>query len=193
MAQVLPESVRIAVRDAIYKKADEFSYMHKSRVESGAFMENLVRDPEVGRILADYMAKDMIKTYIKDAVLNRYMKEKKRKCLPSDPEELLASIRMVFSQGATIIHHEGADVFLFRLDDSDLLLIAQGTLLKWETALRKALEFIARSPGLPPREGSLHTLLNIAVLGASFTESDRAHLVSALSYVGVGLHLADQT
>lgn len=192
MAQNLPEAVRVTVRDAIYRKADEFSYMHKNRIESGVFMENLVRDPGVGRILADFMGKDSIKTYIKDAVLNRYMKEKKKSCLPSDPDAILLLARKFFTQSATLIHKEGGVVFLFRLDDGDLLLIVQGTLIKWETALRKALEFIARSPGLPPKAGVLHTLLNIAVLGLPFTAADRSHLASALSHVGVRLHIADQ-
>lgn len=190
MAANLPNRVRLQVRDAIYKKADDFCYMHKSRIESGVFMENLVKDPEVGKIIGEYLPKDAIKTYIKDAVLNRYMKEKKKGSLPSDPALLLPVIQKVYSQDADLIHAE--HVFLFRLEKGDLLLISQGTLVKWETALRKALEFIARSPGLPPQDGRLHTLLNIAVMGSPFTEADKNHLASALGHVGVTLNIADK-
>jgi len=188
----LPDKVRKVVKESVYKKADDFCYMHKSRVESGVFMENLVRDPEVGLVLAEYMNRGALKTYIKDAILNRYMKDKKRTWLPSKPDQIIPLMRKIYEQDASIIYHHGGDIFLFRLDNGDLVLIAQGTLLKWETALRKALEFLAKSPGLPPTTGRLHTLLNIAILGLPFTEADRTHLVTALGYVGVKLHIADQ-
>ncbi len=190
MAIVLPRAVQLQVKTAAYQKADDFGYMHKSRVDSGIFMENLVRDREVGGVLSQYMGKDAIKTYIKDAVLNRYMKDKKETILPSGPEGLLPLIRKLYLQEAHSIHAANP-VFLFRLENDDILLIAQGTLIKWETALRKALEFIETSPGLPPKEGPLHIVLNIAALGQPSTAADQIHLKKALAYVGVNIHFTD--
>lgn len=190
MAQNLPKAIQAQVKKAVFQKADDFGYMHKSRVDSGIFMENLTKDREVGGVLAQYMGKDAIKTYIKDAVLNRYMKDKKKKALPSKPEDLLPVIRKHYFQEAHSIH-AAKSIFLFRLESGDILLITQGTLVKWETALRKALEFIQSSPGLPPKEGNLHIVLNIASLGQPSTAADRDHLKKALAYVGVNIHFAD--
>lgn len=190
MSRILPKDIQIKVKASVYRKADDFGYMHKSRIESGIFIYNLIKDREVGVILADYMSKDAIKTYIKDAILNRYMKDKKRMALPSEPDKLLPVVRALYQQDASLI--DGSNpAFLFRLDNNDLLLIAQGTLLKWETALRKALEFIARAPGLPPKDRTLHVVLNIAALGQPSTESDRELLRQALAYVGVRIVFAD--
>ena len=190
MARDLPKGIQVKVREAVYRKADNFGYMHKSRVDNGLFMENLIKDREVGGILTQLMERDAIKTYIKDAVLNRYMKEKKKTILPSHPDGLLPIVKKLYQQGANSIHAANP-VFLFRLDNSDILLIAQGTLLKWETALRKALEFIEKSPGLPPKEGSFHVVLNIASLGQPSTAADREHLRKTLAYVGVDIYFTD--
>jgi hypothetical protein len=190
MANKLPRAVQAQVKKAVFQKADDFGYMHKSRVDSGIFMENLVKDREVGGVLAQYMGKDAVKTYIKDGVLNGYMKDKKKAALASEPEGLLPVIRRIYSQEAHTIHSANP-IFLFRLESGDILLIAQGTLIKWETALRKALEFIERSPGLPPKEGRLQIVLNIASLGQPSTAADRDHLKKALAYVGVNIHFAD--
>lgn len=190
MAVLLPKDVQLQVREGVYRKADEFGYMSKSRVDNGVFMDNLVKDYEVGGLLAQYIDKGTIKTYIKDAILNRYMKEKKKTILPTNPESFLPIVRKFFNQEAHSIYAIDP-VYLFRLDNNDMLLIAQGTLVKWETALRKALEFIAKAPGLPPKEGDLNIVLNIATLGQPSTQADRDHLKKALSYVNVILHFAE--
>lgn len=190
MAIVLPRNVQIQVREAVYRKADEFGYMHKSRVDSGTFMDRLVRDREVGSVLAQWMGKDSIKTYIKDGILNRYMKDKKKVVLSSGPERLLPVVREAYQQEAQLI--EGANsTFLFRLENNDIVLVAQGTFLKWETALRKALVLIEKAPGLPPEGVKLHIVLNIALLGHPSTRADRDHLKNALAYLGVELNFAD--
>lgn len=190
MAKILPPDVQLEVKQAVYSKADAFAYTHKSRIDSGVFMENLVSDHEVGEVLAQYMGKAAIKTYIKDGVLNRYMKDKKELVLPSKPAGLLPVIKKLYNQTAIPIHSVNS-IFLFRLENQDVLLVAQGTLLKWETALRKALEYVEKAPGLPPKEGTFHIVLNIATLGKPSTAADREHLVKALAYVGVKIHFAD--
>ncbi len=190
MSVNLPADVQAKVKRAVYRKADEFAYTHKSRVQNGVFMLNLVKDPEVGGLLGQFMGKAAIKTYIKDGVLNRYTKDKKEMVLPSKPAGLLPMVKKLYHQDAIPIESANP-VFLFRLGNKDVLLVAQGTLLKWETALRKALEFIEKAPGLPPKEETLHIVLNIATLGKPSTTADRDHLSKALAYVGVKIHFAD--
>lgn len=190
MTKNLPNEIRIKVKEVVYRLADEFGYMNKSRVDSGVFMENLAKNPEVGGVLAEFMEKGLIKTYIKDAVLNRYMKDKKHEVLPTCSEFLLPTMQKVLGCKALVIEEENP-VFLFRLENGALLLVSQGTFLKWETALRKALEFIAKAPALPPDGCDFHILLNIALLGESTTLADRNQLRKALDLIGVGVNFAD--
>lgn len=193
MAKSLQKEVQEAVKKSAHRKADIHSYLHKSRNENGVFMDNLIKDPEVGGVLEKHMKKAEIKTYIKDSILNRYSKDKALEALARDTEAAIRIARKVFRQESIEIDKQPAKMlFLLRLENGDILLVAQGTLLKWETALRKALEFITKSPGLPPPDNTkLHILLNIAVLGKPFTNADRTHLQSTLAHIGVMLHLAD--
>ncbi len=190
MSKKLPPEVRLAIKETVFHKADEFDYCHKSRIESGIFMEQLVKDKEVGKILAEFMPKADIKTYIKDALLNRYAKDMKQSLLPSDTDELRKVIRKVTGEDSVFVDRAGS-VYLFRLGGKNLVVVSQGTLIKWETALRKALEFIAKAPGLPPEEGDLRILLNIAVMGKPLTKGDREHIAAALKFVGVKVHFSE--
>lgn len=190
MAVKLPKEVQKRLKAAIYVKADEFGYMHKSRTENGEFMDRLVRDSQVGGVIAEYLSKDSIKTYIKDAVLNRYMKDKKGAALPSDPKSLAMVVGRFYKTEALPIDGAAA-THLYRLADDTLAIASQGTLLKWETALRKALEFVERSPGLPPKDGVFKILLNIASLGIHSTVADREHLRKSLALINVDINFAD--
>lgn len=190
MAKILPKEVMLEIRSAIYRKADDADYMHKTRIESGAFMDSLVKADDVGVILSNYMKKEKIRTYIKDGVLRVYTKAKRKYALPSNLEDLLPIVKLIYRQSAHKIDAEN-DLFLLRLDDNDLLLVAFGTLLKWESALRKALEYIAKAPGLPSETEKIQILLVIAVLNCPTTQADRNHLISALDYIGVKLSFVE--
>ncbi len=189
-AKKIPHSVRIQVKEAVYRLADEFCYMNKSRVDNGEFMENLIGHREVGVVLSQYMAKGAIKTYIKDAVLNRYMKDKKGEVLSECESEIAPVIESIYRQGITLIEKKGLS-FIFRMENSDVLVVSQGTWLKWETALRKALEIIVSSPGLNTPSQKVKVLLNIALLGSPSTSADRDQLRSALKIIGVEVNFAD--
>jgi hypothetical protein len=136
------------------------------------------------------MAKNEIKTYIKDAILNRYSKDKRGTALPSDQQALAQQVSDHYGEVASPIDRAG-DTHLLRLGGGDLVVVSQGTLMKWETALRKALEFIERCPGLPPPVGTLRILLNIAPLGTQTTTADRTHLKKSLQYIKVDIRFAE--
>ena len=191
MSVVLPKAVQLAVKQTCYRLLDEFGYMHKSRADSSLFMARLQNNPHVGKVLANYMKKEDIKTYIKDAILNRYSKDKRAKALPSDQQTLADLVTDYYGKVANSIERAG-DIHLLRLGRSeDLVVVSQGTLMKWETALRKALEFIERAPGLPPQAGTLRILLNIAPLANQPTTGDRTHLKKSLEYIKVDIRFAE--
>lgn len=190
MSVVLPKAVQLAVKEACYRLLDDFGYMYISRAESSLFMARLQNNQYVGKVLANYMKKEDIKTYIKDAILNRYSKDKRAKALPSDQQALADLVANHYGKVVNPIERNG-DVHLLRLGSNDLVVVSQGTLVKWETALRKALEFVERAPGLPPPAGTLRILLNIAPLGTQTTRGDKTHLKKSLAYIKVEIRFAE--
>lgn len=180
MNKNLPKDVRQAVKEAVYNKADACGYLDQSRVENGRFMEDLVKDEKVGNLLVDFIPREDVKTYIKDAILNRYAKDKRS--LVSDVKTIVFD---TFGYDSDLIEKCGP-ISLHRMENGDLVSVTQGSLLKWETALRKLLEFIARSPGLPPSDGcKLHFLVVLITGGQHVNISDRAHITTSLNVVNV--------
>ncbi len=183
----VPRDIQISVKEVVYKKADEHGYLKKGRPENSIFMENLVKDPEVGDILSQYMTKAEIKTYVKDAILNRYSKDKISEELSKDVKKIIHDI---FKQRSIPIEDcKTKRISLHRLDNGEVVVIAEGTLLKWETALRKALEFTEKSPGLKIKGKKPHILLRLALMGKTINEADRKHLISSLELINVKVSL----
>ena len=149
MAVVLPKDVQKRIKTTIYRKADEFGYATAGRVENGRFMNELMEDPEVGGVLKEYMEKGKIRTYIKDGVLNSYTKAKKKEALTATTPE--GVVKRLFKESADIIQTcsgKQAGLYVLRATNGNIFVVSSGTVLKWETALRKALEIIASEPGL---------------------------------------------
>ena len=98
-------------------------------------------------------------------------------------------IKKIYGQDSVLIEGEqGAKdsrLSLHRLANGEFLIVSSGTWLKWETALRKALEFIARAPGLPPASTNLNVLIILAPGGRTLTGGDKKLLNDALSFIGV--------
>lgn len=179
----LPIKIQKEIKKAVQKKADAHGYMHQDRIQNGIFMENLLKDPDVGIRLSDFMGKAELKTYIKDAIINRYAKERIASELSLD---LVNLIRKIYGQNSEKIESSKDKRLSFHsLSNGEYLIVSGGTLVKWETALRKALEFIAKAPGLPPKDTKLSILIVLAPLGQSLTESDRNFLNDALGFLGI--------
>ena len=60
-----------------------------------------------------------------------------------------------------------------------------GAVLKWETALRKALEIIVRNPGLIINNVVPSICLQLAVAGQDITDGDKKHIGDALGAIGI--------
>jgi len=187
----LPRHIQQSVKSAVYQKADVHGYMHRDRIANGIFMDYLIQDPEVGGKLSAYMSRNDIKTYIKDAVLNRYSKDKTANQLDVDQ---VCLIKKIFNQDAFLMEESvSARLSLYRLSSHEILLFVGGTLLKWETALRKALEFVTASPGLSSDGHKVVILLYLATNGRTLTKSDREFIREALRFVGVSVAFSDET
>ena len=89
----LPADKQKRIRALIFGKADQFGYATSGRIENGRFLDQLVNDPEIGGVLKEYMEKERVRTYIKDAVLNAYTKRLTRNALTqSTPESIIHAV-----------------------------------------------------------------------------------------------------
>lgn len=186
MANTLPKNVQAKIRRAVYKKADEFGYMECGRIESGKFIDRLVEDPEVGRVIIEYLPKERVRTYIKDGVLNAYAKNFTKKALAtSTPEKTISDI---FGETALVIQEgkgKQKGLFILRSESGAIYVVSGGTVLKWETALRRALDVIANKPSLTIEGKSPSICLKLSLTGQALTEADKRHIITALGAVGV--------
>lgn len=185
MAKALPKDVAARIQKAVFRKADEHGYALRGRIENGHFMDDLVDDPEIGGVIREYVQGGKVRTYIKDGILNAYTKQKTKQILRAhDPIQIVCH---TFGVEQAFVLKEG-DIIVCRSSNEQIFVIGRGTVLKWETALRKALEYIARTPGI--RVGGRYPLicLQLAVINDHITEGDKAQINSALAAVGVRVY-----
>ena len=182
MAKILPRTKITQIKDNAYSKADAHGYMSSGRVENGKFMNDLIEDPEVGGVLSEYMEKEKIRTYIKDTILNRYTKDRKEEVLRANPP--VDTIQKVYSVIASEIQAV-EDVVVCRAENGDIYIVSSGTYQKWETALKKALELIARQPNLTINGKIPKICLQLIVLNKSITDGDKELISDALNAINV--------
>jgi len=182
MAKFLTNEQAIRIKEIVYAKADEYDYINRSRNENGQFMTALVEDTDVGGVLSQYLEKGKIRTYIKDAILNGYTKNRKRKILIENSP--VDTIQKVYSVNVNIIQSL-RDVTVCRSSDDKIFVVSSGTFLKWESALRKALELIAREPKLVVNGKTPEICLQLAVLNLGITDGDKELITDSLKAIGV--------
>lgn len=188
MAQSVPKTIAAEVRKQTFAILDERHYLSQSRKENGELMQELVSAPEIGGVLGEYIPKSAIKTYIKDAIINAYSKQENAKLFSIEAIEQ----RLSTKEGKTVLCVDGKSgdkVFLFRTENGDLIVASIGTIAKWETALRKALEYIDRAKNLPPKNQSLSIYLLISALGKQLPQSDVEHIKRSLSLLNINIEV----
>lgn len=184
MDKELPANKKKNVRKIIFERADAIGYTSRSRTNNGRFMDELVDDPEIGGVLKEYMPKDKVRTYIKDGVLNAYMKAQAKKNLAS--KSATDTVAQLYSTTSDIIQEcKDLGVVVCRSGDGCIFVVSEGTVIKWETALRKALELIAREPNLIINGKIPSICLHLAVTNHNITDGDRKHITTALKAISV--------
>lgn len=182
MTESLPENVREHIREQIYELADKANYLAQGRIANGQFMVSLVSNPSIGGVLVEYMPADRVKTYIKDAVLNRYAKEKRALAQESYPtEELIAES---FGASAEIANQGSVALYKSIERDNSYCVVGNGTSDKWETALRHALTYIAALPE-ETQQQDIHIALRCTSPRGRMSMSDKDRTRKALDQIGV--------
>ncbi|EIH0504556.1 hypothetical protein LGG32_004558, partial [Escherichia coli] len=132
MSNLIPDKIAKSIKQTVYNEADKVNYLSRTRTENGNFLAQLVSMPSVGGKLSQYMRKDAVRTYIKDAILNRYSKDKTGEAKPNDVEEIILE---TFKIDACLIEDNSKNkTSLYYGDNGNkIIVVADGTVLKWET------------------------------------------------------------
>jgi hypothetical protein len=182
MANLIPKEKANKIRELVYSKADARGLISCGRNENGKFMTSLVEDPEVGGVLSEYLDKSNIRTYIKDAIINGYTKNRKKEIIKrNSPEEIIQKVYSVSVERIQSVH----DVTVCRSKSGKLFIVSSGTFLKWESALRKALELIARESRYIVNGKIPEICLQIAVTNLGVTDGDKKLVTDSLKAIGV--------
>lgn len=187
MANKLPPDIRKTIQKRVFAKADEFGYGARSRTENGAFLNTLAEDAEIGGILREYMSENAVRTYIKDGVLNAYAKAEVRKKLNHISNE--AVIKRVYNVDTCEVGKKN-QTCVYRDSNNAFYLIHTGTYLKWETALRKLLEYVASADAIKNNAASINLCLILTVSNGEITFADQELLEKALDYIHVKVFFA---
>ncbi len=179
MSTKLPHEVAKTIKAIAYKVADDADYLAMSRTHSGIFLNQLVGREDIGGVVSQYVGKDQVRHYIKDAILNRYSKDKTEE---AKPEKLAPIIKKVCGLDCEESHKEN-NLALYRVitesQEKEYVIVTEGTVVKWETALKKALLFIAGNPFYKEAK-SVQILLVLFAQHKRIPPSDMNHLQKAL-------------
>lgn len=181
----------ILYKERVFSAADKFFYLSKNRTENGKFIDDLVAQDDIGGVLEQFMKKGEIRTYIKDPLLNRYSKDKTR---ASQTKDIVKIIKFKYGFKSNLIDSDKTAKIrlykcLFNTSKSDYVVVAEGTLLKWVTALRKALYYIPSKPFSDDSENTIHILLNIFAQHKPVPLADKKFLNKALARCSAQTHI----
>ncbi|MCP4098163.1 MAG: hypothetical protein GY748_18175 [Planctomycetaceae bacterium] len=183
MSTKIPQSVAKRIKAIVFQAADEADYLAMARPDSGAFLNRLVTRPDVGGEIITYISRDEVRHYIKDAILNRYSKDKTKE---ATPDHLKPIVKSTYGLEAEESHSE-VKLCLYRSTtperENEYVVISEGTVLKWETALKKALLFISAKP-FSKTASEVHILLLLFAQHKPVPPSDKKNLKNALKRCG---------
>ncbi len=182
MRVTLPKNVEKSIKDYVFKLADKEDYLSTSKIDNGLFIDRLVSDTNAGKKVEQYTKKENVRTYIKDAVLNRYTKHCREKNKPQGLEEFFSLMfndkchKIESSKNTTLLRCSSKASYTH-------IISVDGTYAKWETALRKALLYSGIKPFASKVENRILIHLNLFT-PKHVTESDKMAIRKALQIIG---------
>jgi hypothetical protein len=179
----IPTNIRNRIREIAYKALDEANYLAMSQNQASEFMNSLLVMPSVGVEIAKYTKRERVRTYIKDSIVNNYSKDKIREAVPKDPKPIIKSIYKFSAEES----HKQPGLHLYKSTSAErpneYVVISEGTILKWETSLKRALLFISSKP-FSKTADEVHILLFLFAQHKPLALSDKQNLENALNRCG---------
>lgn len=180
----LPSEIEKRIKSLIFERADNFGYATRTRADNSIFMDELVEDPEIGGLLKQYYPGERVRTYIKDAALNLYAKKKNKQLLAA--QNLEDVLFCLYGDKVEIYKKVDSEtIFLKSQANDQFYVVGEGTVSKWETALRRALDAIANNQKFIVDSERIKICLVLAIINGDVTDATVKHIKTALNAVGV--------
>jgi hypothetical protein len=181
----LKPSIKEEIKVHVKNRAEQFNYRLKSNVENSQFIESLVRDKDIGVRLSQFMPKEKIRVYIKDAILKRISKEWMDESRPEDEYSIL---QKHFGMNFHLFDEEkGVKVYISESKENErkYVITAIGTYLKWESALRKAILYPTGKPFAEEPGVQIHIIILLNLCDKKIPNSEKDLLYRSLFPFGV--------
>lgn len=179
MRKDLPEHISKEIKERVFLEADRTNYLARNTSDNNLFINNLVTMPEVGGRLSQYISKTKVRTYIKDGILHRYSEQKAKKNRPVELEPIIKELTQINSSFIELDKKSQISVFK-SINENYFIIVADGTMLKWETALRKSLLYITAKPLGNQKDVKIRIILTLFARHQKVSPSDMRHLQKAL-------------
>lgn len=72
---MMPENIRRGIKDALWEKLDELSWLTMSDGEHSSYYEQWTKAPDIGGKLGHFMDPRAVRVYIKDTLVKDYARE----------------------------------------------------------------------------------------------------------------------
>lgn len=180
----IPSNIAKDLKKRVFALCDEFDYCARNRIDNAEFMNKLAASPDVGGIIRNFVPQEKVRTYIKDALLNAYAKKHIRD--KANSVDIKKELERIYKpEFIEVLKKDKLSVW--KSDDkSDSVYVVQyGTLLKWETALRKALEYVASTEHIKKLDLHAKICLALVIQTDELTEGDKKHIRAALDLIDV--------
>ena len=177
----MPKDVENEIKKTAYALCEEHGYGDGNRVDSTAFIDMLLARQDVGGRLKEYLPASGVRVYIKDTLCGRYTKNltaQKMKMYSA-----VEAIKEVYGVNTVCVGKSG-EVTVCKEDNSDYIyLVDYSTLVRWESSLRRILEYIARTPYADRNRNLIRICLVIVDQTNKLTYADKTLLAKALEFV----------
>lgn len=184
---MIPDEVRREVFAVAYEEADKANYLSSNRVQNKCLIMKLVKMNTVGRRLLDYIPQESLQKYIKDTILNRYSKDRLKQQSPS-VEGVIKWCQQATGDidlSLTAKDHNRNVVLLRNPSGEHYVVVAlDGTVIKWETSLRNALEFMVGKPFAQKHDVRINMVLSLFARNAPVGPTKKQMLIEALRRIG---------
>lgn len=185
---VIPKDIKLKLVAAVRERLDIEGYFSQGLSNNSQLLDELAADSNIGGVLNQYMKKEKVRTYIKDCIIGKYAKAKNSELLLTD--KIINDLERVDGGKLSIIKDKEQVLVAISEYDGAFIYAAKGTVLKWESALRKLLENRANLNS--DANMTIRLYLILSNTGRNLTESEKTNLTITLGIIGVKILLVSE-
>ncbi len=176
----LPKDVEKEIRTIAHTLCAQYNY-GTGDIDSTNFIDMLLKRPDIGGRLKEYLPDASVRVYIKDTLCGKYTKRLTAQKL--EGVTAVDAVRETYGV-ETVILGKSRDVIICRNPQTGIqYLVSHSTFVRWESALRKVLEYLAKTASNYDDPETVKICLIVVDQTAKMTYGDKMFLAKTLSFV----------